>query len=134
MIILKKIIYIKETEEKATTIKRILLSVSKFFNIIKVQDDSMYYLPIFRNNKLSKYTIKRLTNKINILLEKSGANNIVLSEYLNNKQLFKNYLYSKNINILNGRFLFKCLTYKIIEYIFKVKNSAMEFRRGLIAN
>ncbi len=131
---MKKIIYIKETEEKATTIKRILLSVSKFFNIIKVQDDSMYYLPIFRNNKLSKYTIKRLTNKINILLEKSGANNIVLSEYLNNKQLFKNYLYSKNINILNGRFLFKCLTYKIIEYIFKVKNSAMEFRRGLIAN
>lgn len=132
-----KIIYIRETEETCDIIKRILLSIKKILNIIRVEDNGsnkMYYLPMFKDSKLSEYRIKRITNKINSLLEKDGVNNVALSEYLDNNQLFKNHLYSKNINILNGRFLFKCLTYKIIEYIFKIKNTSMEFRRSFIAN
>ena len=125
MIVLKKIIYIKEIE-KTSGLKFILSKLKKYLNIIKIEDDKVYYLPIFKENKLSEYRIKKLTKKISILLEKDVSNNIVLSEYLNKNQLLKNYLYSKNVNILNGKFLFKCLTYKIIEYIFKIKNSKME--------
>ena len=129
-----KIIYIKETEETYSIIEKILLNLKKFLNIVKIKDNNMYYLPVFKGSKLSEYRIKRLTNKINSLLEIDGASTVALSEYLNSNQLIKNYLYSKNIDILNGRFLFKCFIYEIIEYIFKIKNKAMEFRRSFIAN
>lgn len=130
-------VYIRETEETCDIVKRILLRIKRFLNIIRVEDNGdnkMYYLPIFKDSKFSKYRIKKAANKINSLLERHGASNVVLSEYLDKNQLLKNYLYSKNINILNGRFLFKCLTHQIIEYIFKIKNKAVEFRRGFIAN
>ncbi len=130
-------IYIKETEETCDIVKRILLSIKRYLGIIRVEDNrdnKMYYLPIFKDSKFSKYRIKKIANKINSLLERHGASNVVLSEYLDKNQLLKNCLHSKNINILNGRFLFKCLTYQIIEYIIRIKNKAMEFRRGLIAN
>jgi len=132
-----EIIYIKETEETCDIVKRIIFKIKKILNIIKIEENSnntIYYLPIFKNSEISKYRIKKLSNKINKLLEKNGSSNIVLSEYLYEKELLKNYLYSKNINILDGRYLFKCLTYKIIEYIFKIKNNPMEFRRSLITN
>lgn len=132
-----KIIYIKETEEIRNVVRRILLKVKKVLNVIKIEDNGnnrIYCIPIFKNSKLSKFRIKKIAKKINILLERDGSNTVALSEYLNSNQIFKNYLYSKNINILDGRFLFKCLIYKTIEYIFKIKNKAMEFRRSFIAN
>lgn len=129
--------YIRETEEICDIVKRILLHIKRKLNIIKVdykEDDKICYLPVFKETKLSKRRVKRISNKINSLLEKEGISNIVLSEYFDDNQLFKNCLYSKNINILDGRFLFKCLTYQIIEHVFKIKNKAMEFRRSFIAN
>lgn len=132
-----KIIYIKETEETCDMVKRIIVKIKKNLNIIKVQsanDKTIYYLPVFRDSKISKYRIKKISNKINRLLETEGSNTIVLSESLNNNKLLKNYLYIENINILEGRHLFKCLTYKILEYIFKIKNKAMELRRSFIVD
>ena len=134
MIVLKKIIYVRETEDKYNIINKIILYIKNILNIIKVRDNRIYYLPMLKNKKLSKHKIRKLTNRINILLEKNGVNCVALSEYLDSNQLFKNYLYSNNINILNGRFLFNCLIYKIIEYIFNIKNEEMEFRRSFIVN
>lgn len=114
-------------------IQKILLRIKRLLNIIKVEDN-IYYLPALKNTKLSKYRIKMLANKISLLLGRDGTSTIVLSEYLNSNQSLKNYLYSRNVDILNGRFLFKCLIYETIKYIFKVKNKAMEFRRGFIAH
>jgi len=131
------VIYIKEREDTCDIIKRIMIKMKKFLNIIKIQNINnslIYELPIFKDCKISKYRIRKLSNRINKLLEKDGSNCIVLSEYLNGKQLLKNYLYIENINILNGRYLFKCLTYKILEYIFKIRNKQMEFRRNFIVN
>lgn len=128
-----KIIYIKETEETCDIIKRIILRIKKIFNFVKIENSDnniIYYLPVFKDSKISKYRIKKLVNKVNTLLEKDNSNTIVLSEHLDKNQLLKNYLYAENINILDGRYLFKCLTYNILEYIFRIKNKAMEFRRG----
>lgn len=126
-----KIIYIKEIEETCDIVKIIIIKIRKALNIIKTKyynDKKIYYLPIFRNKKTSKYRIKKLVNKINELLEKDGAGNVVLSECLENNKLLKNYLYGKNINILNGTFLFKSLIYKILEYIFEVRNKEIKYR------
>lgn len=132
-----KIIYIKETEETCDIIKRIILRIKKIFNFVKIENSDnniIYYLPVFKDSKISKYRIKKLVNKVNTLLEKDNSNTIVLSEHLDKNQLLKNYLYAENINILDGRYLFKCLTHKILEYILKIKNKAMEFRRGFNSN
>jgi len=127
-----KIVYIKETKETCDIVKRIILKIKKFLNIIKIENDNIYCLSIFKKSKLSKFRMKRLSNKIYKLLEKNETNCVVLSEHLNSNGLFKNYLYSKNINILDGRYLFKNLSCKILEYIFKIKNKPMELRRSII--
>ena len=128
-----KIIYIKEVEETCDIVKRIIFKIKKFLNIIEgknINDATVYYLPFFKSSKISKYRIKKLCNKIVKLLEKDESNTIVLSENLNNNKLLKNYLYSENINILDGRYLFKCLTHKTLEYIFNIKNKEIKLRRG----
>lgn len=125
-----KIIFIREIEETCDIVKRIIIKLKKFFNNIKIENTNgniVYNLPIYRESKISKYRIKKICNKINKLLERDGVNAIVLSKYLGRNELLKNYLYSKNIHILNGRYLFKCLTYETLEYIYKVKNIKMEF-------
>ena len=123
-----KVIYIRENEEISNIVKKILLKIKKVFNIIKIKNDNIYYLPILKSCNLSKYRIKKLSSKIYKLIEKNDTNCIVLSEYLNNNQLLKNYLYRENINILDGRYLFKSLSLKILEYIFKIKNKPIELR------
>ena len=136
MICLKKI-YIREEEETCDIIKRILVRIKKIFNIINIEtknENHICYLPIFKGSKNSKYSIKRLSLKINSILEGKGVNTIILSEYLDNNQLLKNYLYAKNINILDGRYLFKCLICEIIKDIFRIKNKSIKSRRGFSTN
>lgn len=126
-----------ETEETCDIVKRLFLKIKRCFNVINIEkkeNKTFYILPIFKNNKISKYRLKKFANKVNFLMETEGTTTAVLSECLYNNQLFKNFLYSKNINILDGKFLFKCLTYKIIEYIFKVKNKEMKLRRSFISS
>lgn len=116
-----KIIYIREAKEPYNIIKRI----KYFFNVIDInntEEKTIYYLPISNNKDIKKYRINKLSKKIIRNLEKDGVRNVVLSKYLNTRQELKNNLYSENINILDGRYLFKCLTYEIIEYILKRKN------------
>ena len=123
---MKKIIYIKESNKNSNLKSKLLLNLKKIFNIIKTKENT-YYIPICKEDKLSEYRIKKLTKKINILLEKDASNTVALSTYLSNNQLFKNYLYSQNLNILDGRFLFKCLSYNLIEYILKNQSKEMKF-------
>ena len=125
-----KVIYIKEAEEISNIREKTLLKIKRIFNIIRIENDNTYCLPIFKGYNLSRYKIKRLANKIYKLIENDQTNCIVLSEYLNNSQLLKNYLYSENINILDGKYLFKSLSCKILEYIYEIKNKPIELRRG----
>ena len=81
----------------------------------------IYYLPVFADTKLSKYRINRLSKSIVSKLENVGISNIALSQHLETIQLLKLKLYCENMNILDGRLLFKCLSYELIEYILKIK-------------
>ena len=127
-----KVCYIREKEDTCDFIKRIWLRIKRLFNIIEIKKENerlVYYLPTFNDSKLSKYNIKRLSKKISNKLEDEGINNIALSKKLQTNELLKMSLYSNNINILDGRFLFKCLSYEIIEYILKKRNKKMQERR-----
>lgn len=127
-----KICYIKEKEETCDFVKRIILRIKRYFNIIEVKESEeklIYNLPIFKNTKLSKYRINKLCKKIADKLNNQGITNIVLSKHLETVKLLKLKLYCKNLNILDGRLLFKSLIYEIIEYILKIKGKKIEERR-----
>lgn len=120
-----KIIYIRETQETCDIVKNIILKIKSFFNIVDLKHEenkTIYYLPIIHNKSVSKNKIKKISKKVIRNLERDSANNVVLSTYLSTLKELKNNLYSENINILDGRYLFKCLTKETIEYILKIKN------------
>lgn len=128
-----KVYYIKEKEDTCDIVKMSMVFLKKIFNNIDVENinGKVYYiLPIFKKTKLSKYRAKRLAKKIVKKLEKDGIQNIALSNCLDKYDFLKLYLYSKNINILDGRFLFRVLQYEVIEYILKRKKKKIQERRS----
>ena len=121
--------YIKERKKSKNKFENIKIKFKYIVNKIdieNIEDKTIYYLPIFKENKISKHKTRKLTNKVVKMLDKIWTNRIVLSEYLEQNELFKNYLYSSNINILNGRILFKQLYNKIIEYILNIKKEEIQ--------
>lgn len=127
-----KIGYIRETEESKSFLEKLSLFFKRIFNIIDVKIENekiIYYLPISNKTKLTTYRIRKILKKLVIILEKEGIYNIAVSKYLS-KDEFKLYLYSQNINILNGRYLYKCLVYDLLKYIFDKKQKQMELRRS----
>lgn len=127
-----KVCYIREKEETCDFIKRVIVQIKRIFNIIDIDKNDeklIYYLPVFADTKLSKYRINRLSKSIVSKLENVGISNIALSQHLETIQLLKLKLYCENMNILDGRLLFKCLSYELIEYILKIKNKKMQERR-----
>lgn len=128
-----KVIYIKEMKSTCNFIQILELKLKKIFNIIKVENTEnniFYCLPIFKNGNISEYRTKKICKKIKKMLEQKGENTVALSKHLNGNQLFKSYLYSNNINIINGRYLFKCLTQNILEYIFDIQKKQYNLRRS----
>lgn len=126
-----RVCYIREKEDTCDFIKRIIVKIKRMFNIIditKIDEKLIYYLPLFSGTKLSKYRINKLARKIVSKLEHEGINNIALSKYLQTVQLLKLRLYGENINILDGRLLFKFLSYELIEHILNMKNKKIQER------
>ena len=127
-----KVCYVKEKEDTCDFIKRIIILIKRLFNVIDIVKDNgklIYYLPIFNSTKLSKYRINKLSMRIVNKLENEGIKNIALSKYLETIPLLKSKLYCENINILDGRLLFKCLSCELIEYILNIKNKKIQERR-----
>lgn len=125
-----KIGYVKEEQSSKNIINRIKIKIREIFNIIKIQnlDEKIFFiLPITNKTKLNKFIIIRLEKALFKQLYDNYIEDIVLSEYLTKIDLLKNKLYSNDINILDGKYLFKALSYNILEYIYNKKNIKMEY-------
>ena len=83
-------------------------------------------LPITNKDKISKYRSKAMAKKVFKNLYDNYIENIILSEYLSQNEIFKNKLYEENMNILNGKYLFKALSSNVLEYICKQKKIKIE--------
>ena len=128
-----KIGYVREAEETCDFVKNVILYFKRLFNIIKVEEKDgkrIYYLPLYKNTKVSNYRVKKIARKLVSKIKLDNTKNVVLSNYLETLNELKIILYSKNVNILNGRYLFKCLILNVIDYIFKRKNIKTELRRS----
>ncbi len=118
--------YIKEECNSLKLKDSICLRFREIFGIIKeiyIDDKLFFVLPITNNSKLNKKRIKRLAKCLDKCLYKNDIENIVLSNYLYSISLFKNILYGQNINIFNGKKLFKYMVYDILKYIYLIKGT-----------
>lgn len=108
--------YIQETDKPNL--------VLKLFNIIRLKDDKII-LPI-ENEQINFKKAKRLATKTKKILDKTNCNKIILSKEIKKQENYKNYLYSNQITIVEGKWLFEILAYKSIEYIIKRQNIKKE--------
>ena len=104
-----------------------------FFKVIEIIDDK-----IILNFEISKCKFNKkaqLSMKIREILDLNLSNMIILSNKLKQNKDFVNLLYSKDINIVQGRFLFKLLIEKIVDKIC-IKNKIIkeQSKIGIIIN
>ena len=106
-------------------------------NILYIINEKNEKLKFVENNKIKN----RLISKINIRREKNrnlrllrnikkikkyNFKNVILSNNLFNDEKLKKIFINNNINIIEGKFLYESLLYKIIEYISNIQRMDME--------
>lgn len=125
-----RVVFIKETKisnfyESINTLKNIVLN-----RVYAINENGLkiYVLPITNNNgnNKNKYIINRIVKKLLAILDKEKTNTIVLSNDLKNNVYLQNKLYSENIDILDGRLLFKILSINCLEYILNIKKEQLK--------
>lgn len=94
------------------------------FNIIKLKEDKII-LPV-QNEEISLKKAEKLAEKTKKFLDKTNCNKIILSKEVKKQEKYKNYLYSNQINIVDGKWLFGILSYQAIEYIIKKQRMKKE--------
>lgn len=113
--------FIEESKEK----NKLKLNINNILNKIEERTDEnkiFLSLPIKDISKIKKNKIKKLVKK----MQKYKIKTLILSENLSNIENLKNELYSMNINILNGKYLFRILVEETINYICKKSKVAIE--------
>lgn len=103
--------------------------INKIFNIIKLEQNRII-LPITKNEiengKLSQKKAQILAKKITNKLAKTMGNNIILSKEIKKQKNLVNYLYSQNVNIIDGKWLFGILSDEAITYAVNKKKMKKE--------
>lgn len=111
------IFLIQESQEK----NKFKFKINSVLNKLEY-NENFISLAINEKSKLSTKKISKITRK----LRENNVRIVILSKYLNKIQELKNEIYSNNINILEGKYLFKLLIEEIIKYICKKLNKKME--------
>ena len=122
--------FILNGEEKYPKfIKKILCFFRKFTGqVLEVEIEGKNIVVI---SKINKKTYKKLDKIFKIDVTK----NICISEYFYENKEFLNYLKSKNLNIINGRWLFKYLVFYISKFICNKLNLNSEMQEiSLLVN
>ena len=96
-------------------------ALEKIFKIIKVKD-SKIFIPIYED---SKNTIK-VAKKTKKILDKTRSKKLVLSKKVKENETYVNMLYSYNYEIIDGKWLFEAMSYKILEYIINLRELKKE--------
>lgn len=107
-------------------IKKLAIKFFKLTNIIIIKENIIILPYTVKNlNKISDKTFNKFFKKIHKFLNTENINTVAISNNLNkleNIDTLKNLFYSENYNILNGRWLFKNLSFEILEYLSKTSN------------
>ena len=124
--------YIKENDKPG----KIYQFFIKLFNIIELNDNLIEVAKIQNlKGKKKERILKKVAKKTICLLDKTNSKKIVLSKNLKQEDEYKNYLYSKNYDIVDGKYLFTLLASDVLEYIIKKRNiEKKELKIAILAN
>ena len=91
--------------------------IEKKFNILKVNDNTIT-VPMYENMK--QKNIEKIARKTEKIIKKySKSKKIILNKEMQKEELYKNYLNTYDLEIINGKWLFEILLIDIVEYIIK---------------
>lgn len=120
-------IYIKLEEKDEKNIKK-----SRFFKLIdkikrkfveikedKFEDKILITIPDIENKTL---------NKLSNYIKQNCINRVCISNELLKNPIFMEFIKSKNVRIFDGRWLFKQLVPKIVDYIMLCKKDKIEYQ------
>lgn len=107
--------------------------LKSFFKIIEIEDDK-----IILNYEIEKMSFRKKVKtieKIQKFLDLSLSNKVILSNNLKKDKDFVNLLYSKEIDIICGKVLFKNLVNSLLEKLGKENNlEEQEIQLGITVN
>ena len=103
--------------------------IRKIFNIVELEQNRVI-LPITKseieNGKLSQKKAQILAKNIVNKLKNAIGNNVILSKEIKKQKNLVNYLYSQNMNIIDGKWLFGILSDEAITYVVSKKKMKKE--------
>lgn len=89
----------------------------KIFNIIEMQQDKII-LPI-DGQEISDKKSQKLAKKTKKIMEKAISKKIVLSKKIQKQEIYKNLLYTYNLEIIEGKWIKEVLCCKELEFLLK---------------
>ncbi len=92
----------------------------RMLNIVKLEGNKII-LPITEEENDEK-KLEKLALKTNKALKNANSKKVILSKAINKKSQFVNYLYTYNIDVVDGMWLFELLSLDSIKYILSKKN------------
>lgn len=113
---------IGEEDKKLKCIKKIIYGFKyKFakFKEEKIENGEIVFLP-----NLEKYTYEKLSKYLNI----KGTTKVCVSDELMKDKGFIDFLNYNNVEILNGRWLFKHMSFDIVKYICNSKKEKINYQ------
>lgn len=94
--------------------------LSKIFNHIQIEGDKIL-LPI-DENQIENKRAQKLALKTKKILDKAISKKIILSQKIQKQEEYKNLLYSYDLDIIQGRWLFEVLVCQTLDYLLEKKN------------
>ena len=105
--------YIQETDKPSF--------LSKKLNLIKINNNKII-LPIENDDKITLKKAQKLARKTNEIIKKTNSNKVVVSKQIKKRKDYLNQLYTYNLEIVDGKWLFETISFKVLEYILEKQN------------
>ena len=117
--------YIKEADKPS--------KIAEWFHMVKLENDTIT-LPITETS-LEEKTAYKLAIKAKTILDKTNSKKLVLSKKIKEQEIYVNYLYSYNYEIVDGKWLFQMLLFDVLDYVVKkMKIKEEDIKIGILVN
>lgn len=96
----------------------------KIFNIIQLVGNKII-LPI-GEKKMESKKAQKLAKKTKKIFEKTKSKKIVISQKVQQQEEYMNLLYTYNLDIIQGRWLFELMSCRVLEYLLEKEEKKKE--------
>lgn len=102
-----------------------LTLMEKLFNLIRLEGDKII-LPIDAKEEMESKKSQKLAKKTKKIFEKTRSRKIVVSEKVQEQEEYMNLLYTYDLDMVEGKWLFEVLASKVLDYLLEKKEMKKE--------